>query len=240
MIHRRPHTRMLPALVVLALCGLLFSGALPAAHAEEFAAVPAKISGNSPDGLGTWAVQYQRVGGGDPALATAINDVIDAKAMEGVERATWDGSTRRPWNYGADGKLSFGTITVAEVFTSQYDTAEPHMPMQSVAGVVCDRRSGLPITWDNLFVDKQAGLSRLGDETAARLAAVAPAEQVRAWRRQGAFAPVDINFKAWIPTSAGIDLHFPEFQFGRGLKVVTIPWSKLADLVRPEFSAIMS
>ncbi len=111
---------------------------------------------------------------------------------------------------------------------------------QSVAGVVCDRRSGLPISWDNLFVDKTAGLSRLGDETAARLAAVAPAEHVSAWRRQGHFAPIDVNFKAWNPTSTGIDLHFPEFQFGRGLKVVTIPWSKLADLVRPEFSAIMS
>lgn len=240
MTHRRLHTRMLSALVVLTLWGSLFSGALPAANAEDLAAVPATISGKSPDGLGTWAVHYQRVGGGDPALATAINDVIDAKAMEGVQRATWDGSTRRPWNYGADGTLSFGTITVAEVFTSQYNTAEPHMPMQSVAGVVCDRRSGLPITWDNLFVEKQAGLSRLGEETAASLAAVAPAEHVSAWRRQGHFAPIDVNFKAWNPTSAGIDLHFPEFQFGRGLKVVTIPWSKLADLVRPEFSAIMS
>jgi hypothetical protein len=51
-------------------------------------------------------------------------------------------------------------------------------------------------------------------------------------------APVDINFKAWIPTAQGIELHFPEFQFGGGLKVVTVPWATVTDQIRPEFTPI--
>jgi hypothetical protein len=58
------------------------------------------------------------------------------------------------------------------------------------------------------------------------------------WRRSGALAPIDINFKCWIPTEQGIELHFPEYQFGRGLKVITVPWAKLADLIAPEFVPI--
>ncbi|ODR16716.1 hypothetical protein BHQ19_30585 [Mycolicibacterium porcinum] len=37
----------------------------------------------------------------------------------------------------------------------------------------------------------------------------------------------------------GVEIHFPEFQFGRGLKAVTVPWAKLADHVRVEVTAIM-
>jgi hypothetical protein len=92
--------------------------------------------------------------------------------------------------------------------------------------------------WDNLFVDKQAGLTRLGDATEAALADVAPPDHVRDWRRQGQFAPADTNFKAWIPTAQGIELHFPEFQFGGGLKVVTVPWATVTDQIKPEFTPI--
>jgi hypothetical protein len=215
------------------------AAAEPIAHASGVVAVPSVISGNSPDQLGTWTVHYQRVDGGDPVLADQINDRLDAQANREVQQATWDGSTRRPWTFDADGTLHVEPMTVSEVFVGQYNTDEPHMPIQSVASIVCDSRSGVPITWDNLFVDKQAGLTRLGDETAAALADVAPPDHVRDWRRQGQFAPVDINFKAWIPTAQGIELHFPEFQFGGGLKVITVPWANVADQIRPEFTPIM-
>jgi hypothetical protein len=210
----------------------------PIAHAAGVVAVPSVISGNSPDQLGTWTVHYQRVDGGDPVVADQINDRLDAQANSEAQQATWDGSNKRPWTFDADGTLHVGPMTVSEVFVGQYNTDEQHMPMQSVASIVCDSRSGVPITWDNLFVDKQAGLTRLGDGTAAALADVAPPDHVRDWRRQGQFAPVDINFKAWIPTAQGIELHFPEFQFGGGLKVVTVPWVTVTDQIRPEFTPI--
>jgi hypothetical protein len=211
----------------------------PLADGFDFATVPGMISGVSPDGLGTWAVHYQRVAGGDPSPVDAINDCIDAEANRGVQQATWDGSTKRPWTYDAAGKLYFGPLTVSEVFTGQYNTDEPTMPINMVGTVVCDSRSGVLITWDNLFTDKTAGLSRLSDQAAASLAAVAPPSYMRDWRRNGEFTPIDINFKYWIATAEGIELHFPEFQFGRGIKVVTVPWAKVADLVAPEFRPVM-
>jgi hypothetical protein len=214
-------------------------GAEPIVHAAGDFAVPSVISGNSPDQLGTWTVHYQRVDGGDSLVADQINDQLDAEANREVQQATWGGSKKRPWTFDADGALHVESMTVSEVFVGQYNTDEQHMPIQSVASIVCDSRSGVSITWDNLFVDKQAGLTRLGDATAAALAALAPPDHVRDWRRQGQFAPVDINFKAWIPTAAGIELHFPEFQFGGGLKVVTVPWAAVADQITPEFTPIM-
>jgi hypothetical protein len=211
----------------------------PIARAAGFVAVPSVISGNSPDQLGTWTVHYQKVDGGDPVLSDQINDHLDAEANREVQQATWDGSTKRPWTFDADGTLRVGPMTVSEVFVAQYNTSEPRMPIQSVASIVCDSRGGAPITWDNLFVDKEAGLKRLGDATADALATVAPPDHVRDWRRQGQFAPVDINFKVWIPTAQGIELHFPEFQFGGGLKVITVPWTTVADQIRPEFTPII-
>jgi hypothetical protein len=230
---------LLAAVAAVTVTSVAVPEAEPIAHAAGFLAAPSVISGNSPDQLGTWTVHYQRVDGGDPVLADQINDRLDAEANREVQQATWDGSTRRPWTFDAEGTLHVRPMTVSEVFVGQYNTDEPHMPIQSVASIVCDSRGGVPITWDNLFVDKQAGLTRLGDATAAALAAVARPDHVRDWRRQGQFAPVDINFKAWIPTPQGIELHFPEFQFGGGLKMVTVPWATVADQIRPEFAPIM-
>jgi hypothetical protein len=230
---------VLAGVAAITVAWVAIPGAAPSAHAAGFIGAPSVISGTSPDQLGTWTVHYQRVDGGDPALAGQINDRLDAEATREVQQATWDGSTKRPWTFDADGTLHVGPMTVSEVFVGQYNTNEPRMPIQSVASIVCDSRSGAPITWDNLFVDKQAGLTRLGDATAAALADVAPPDHVRDWRRQGQFAPVDINFKAWIPTASGIELHFPEFQFGGGLKVVTVPWAPLADQISPEFTPII-
>ena len=230
---------LLAAVAAVTVTSVAVPEAEPIAHAAGFLAAPSVISGNSADQLGTWTVHYQRVDGGDPVLADQINDRLDAEANREVQQATWDGSTRRPWTFDAEGTLHVRPMTVSEVFVGQYNTDEPHMPIQSVASIVCDSRGGVPITWDNLFVDKQAGLTRLGDATAAALAAVAPPDHVRDWRRQGQFAPVDINFKAWIPTAQVIELHFPEFQFGGGLKVVTVPWATVADQIRPGFAPIM-
>ncbi len=235
----RRWTSLLAGLAAITVAWVAVPGPEPIAHAAGFGAAPSVISGNSPDQLGTWTVHYQRVDGGDPVLADQINDRLDAEANREVQQATWDGSTRRPWTFDAAGTMHVGLMTVSEVFVGQYNTNEPHMPIQSVASIVCDSRSGVPITWDNLFVDKQAGLTRLGDATAAALADVAPPDHVRDWRRQGQFAPVDTNFRAWISTAQGIELHFPEFQFGGGLKVVTVPWGAVADQIRPEFTAIM-
>ena len=234
----RQRSTGLPAKATAMLAAIALLHAQPIAYAAGFAPVPSVISGNSPDQLGTWTVHYQRVAGGDEAVTDQINDHLDAEANRQVQQATWDGSTRHPWTFDSNGTLQVGAVAVSELFVTEYNTTEPHMPVLSVASVVCDGRSGVPITWDNLFVDKQAGLNRLSEATEAAMAAVAPPTWLRDWKLRGEFAPIDINYRAWIATAKGIELHFPQYQFGGGLKAVTVPWDKVADLIAPEFAPI--
>lgn len=208
----------------------------PVARAEP---VAAEIAGTSPDGLGNWAIEYQHVVVGGP-VAAAINDGIDAEAQRQVQQQTWGASTKRPWTFSATGTVSTGAITVAELFVGQYNTAEPTMPIQTVATAVFDSRSGVPITWDNLFRDTNAGLTRLAEQSAVILPTVYTEPHPGLWNHSGALAPLDINFKYWIPAALGIELHFPDYQFGRGLKVITVPWAAVADLIAPEFAPIMA
>jgi hypothetical protein len=239
---RKFHRTVLISAVVatIALAGAIAASAEPVASGPSFTAVPGVTAGRSPDGLGTWSVHYQRIDGGDPDIAAAINDGIDAEATRQVQRETWDASTRRPWTFDAAGTAYFRSITVAELFVGKYDTDEPTMPIDTVATAVLDNRSGIFITWDNLFGDKDAGLTRLSEQTEAILPTVYAEPHRGYWRTSGAFAPLDINFKYWIPTAQGIELHFPDYQFGRGLKVITVPWAKVADLIAPEFLPIMA
>jgi hypothetical protein len=215
------------------------ASAEPVASGLSFTAVPGVIAGSSPDGLGAWGVHYQRIDGGNPDVAAAINEGIDAEATRQVQRQTWDGSTRRPWTFDATGTAYFHTVTVSELFVGKYDTDEPNMPIDTVASVVFDNRSGIRITWDNLFRDKSAGLGRLSEQAVAILPTAYAEPHPGYWQHSGAFAPLDINFKYWIPTERGIELHFPDYQFGRGLKVITVPWAQVADLIAPEFQPMM-
>jgi hypothetical protein len=223
----------------LTLAGVNAASAEPIASGPSFTAVPGVIVGSSPDGLGTWSVHSQRIEGGSPGVAAAINEGIDAEATRQVQRQTWDASTRRPWTFDATGTAYFRSITVSELFVGKYDTDEPNMPIDTVSAVVFDNRSGLPITWDNLFSDKSAGLGRLSEQTTAILPTVYTEPHPGYWRTSGAFAPLDINFRNWIPTEQGIELHFPDYQFGRGLKVITVPWATVADLIAPEFAPLV-
>jgi hypothetical protein len=223
----------------VALSGANAAWAEPVAPDVIFAAVPGVITGTSPDGLGVWGVHYQRIDGGNPDTAATINAGIDAEAMREVQQATWDASTKRRWRFDATGTASFRQITVSELFVGEYDTDEPNMPFHTVAAVVFDNRSGIPVVWDNLFRDKNAGLTRLSEQTAAILPTVYAQLHAEEWH-QSAFAPIAINFKYWIPTEQGIELHFPDYQFGRGLKVITVPWANVSDLIAPEFLSIMA
>lgn len=232
--------RSLVGSIVLAAIAVLGAHAADAEpEPPGFTVIPGAVAGNSPDGLGTWRVDYQRIAGGAPAIATAVNEGIDADAMRQVQHITWNGSTRRPWTFDATGTAYFGPITVSELFTGKYDTEEPTMPLETVSTVVFDTRSGALITWDNIFRDRRAGLTRLAEQTAAILPTKYAEPHPGRWQSSGALAPIDINFKYWIPTAGGIELHFPDHQFGRGLKVITVPWAQVADLIAPEFLPLM-
>jgi hypothetical protein len=227
------------AVAAMVLSGVSAVRAQPVAGGGTLVAVSGRINGNSPDGLGTWSVQYQRVDGGNPDITSVINEGIDAEAMRQVQQNTWDGSTKHHWTFDATGTTAVRPITVSELFVGQYNTHEPNMPLPTVATIVLDSRSGTRIIWDNLFRDKIAGLTRLSEQTEAILPTVYAPPHPGEWHSSGALAPIDINFKYWIPTAQGIELHFPDNQFGRGLKVITVPWPKVEDLIAPEFLPIV-
>lgn len=217
--------------------------AVPGASAEPdaaggYTAIPDAIAGTSQNRLGTWEVRYQRLAGGDENIAAAINEVIDAEARGQV--ATYEPSASKtvPWTFNSTGTLSFLPITVSELFIGEYNADQPNMPFHAVATRVFDKRSGILITWDNLFVDRSAGLTRLAEQTKQILPTVYAAPRQGTWQFGNEVAPLDINFKYWIPTAEGIELHFPDYQFGRGLAVITVPWARVADLIAPEFAAI--
>lgn len=224
---------------ILLLSFPLLARADSVSNGVAYAVVPDEVAGASPNGLGGWTVKYQKLAGGDPAVTDQINHILDDEANGQVWLNAASASKTKNWTFHTDGTLQFRPLTISEIFVGQYDAPElPNMPFDTVATRVFDARSGSQIVWENLFRDKRAGLARLSDLTKTILPAAYPAPP-GGWAEYGyAMAPLEINFKYWMPTAKGIELHFPDYQFGRGLKVITIPWGQVSDLFAPEFHPI--
>ena len=218
------------------------AGADTMSNGVTYAVVPDVRSGVSPQGPGEWTVNYEKVGGGDPAITDPINRILDDEANGQVWLFAASASKSSPWTFRSQGRLLFRPMTISALFTGSYHAVElPNMPVEAVATRVFDSRSGIQIVWDNLFVDAQAGLVRLSDLTKKILPATYPTPPLGGWAEYGlGMAPLKRNFKFWIPTAAGIELHFPDGQIGRGTRTITIPWVAVTDLIAPEFLAITS
>lgn len=221
-------------------------GPLPTAGADttsngiSYTVVPDLLAGGSPNGLGDWTVDYEKIAGGDPAVVEPINQILDDEANGQVATYVAGSSRTTPWTFHTRGRLQFRPVTISALSIGRYNAPElPNMPVDTVATRVFDSRSGIQIVWDNLFRDPQAGLVRLSELTKQILPASYPAPPLGGWAGYGsAMAPLPANFKFWIPTAAGIELHFPDRQFGRGLHVITAPWAAVRDLIAPEFEPI--
>lgn len=205
-----------------------------------YAVVPGVQEGQSWQGPGDWVVNYERLAGGDPAVTDAINRILDDEAGGQVWLFAASASKSSPWTFRTQGRLLFRPMTISALFLGQYNAVElPNMPVDTVATRVFDSRSGIQIVWDNLFVDRQAGLNRLSELTKQVLPARYPNAPVGGWGEYThAMAPIGINYKFWIPTDEGIELHFPEGQFGRELRVITLPWDAVRDVIAPAFQPI--
>jgi hypothetical protein len=215
------------------------------AHADSvsngvpYTVVPDLLAGGSPNGLGNWTVQYQRIAGGDPEITDAINGILEDEARGQGWLYVASASKTNHWTFHTTGTLDFRPVTISEVFLGEYDTDLPNMPFQTVATRVFDARSGIQIVWENLFRDERDGLARLSALTKAILPTAYPPPPGGWGQYSAGMAPVDTNFKYWVPTTAGVELHFPDYQFGRGLHTITIPWAQVSDLFAPEFLPII-
>jgi hypothetical protein len=205
-----------------------------------YSVVPDVLAARSPNGLGEWTVNYEKVAGGDPAITDPINQVLDEEAHGQVWLYAASASKTSPWTFHTQGRLLFRPVTISALYVGQYNATELlHMPVDTVATRVFDARSGIQVVWENLFVDRQAGLARLSELTKKILPATYPTPPLGGWAEYGVgMAPLERNFKFWIPTTDGIELYFPDGQVGRGLHVITIPWSAVADLITPVFLPI--
>ncbi|RWA20117.1 DUF3298 domain-containing protein [Mycolicibacterium brumae] len=227
------------ALAALAAVAVTLAAAPAAAADPPLSAVGHEISGVGPDGLGHWVVRYQRLAGSGPII-DRINEVIDAEARGQVSTYDASASKTTDWTLDIDGVLGFRPVTVSALFTGLYDTDLPNMPFHTVGTRVFDTRSGILISWDNLFVNKQEGLNRLSEATREILPQTyAPPSRTGVWQFGSEIAPVDANYRYWIPTDGGIELHFADWQFGRGQSWITVPWERVRDLIAPEFQAII-
>ncbi|MCV7318314.1 hypothetical protein AWB99_15635 [Mycolicibacterium confluentis] len=192
--------------------------------------------------MGDWTVNYEKVAGGDPAIADTINRILDDEANGQVWLYAASASKTSPWTFHTQGRLLFRPMTISALFLGQYDAVNlPNMPVDAVATRVFDSRSGIQIVWDNLFVDRQAGLVRLAELTKQILPATYPTPPLGGWAEYSpSMAPIERNYRFWIPTAAGIELHFLEGQFGRERRTITIPWAGVSDLIAPAFAGITS
>lgn len=231
------------AILAAVLTVAVLAGPVPAARADTtsggvtYAVVPDVRAGVSPQGPGEWTVNYEKVAGGGTAVTDAINRILDDEANGQVWLYAASASKSSPWTFRSQGRLLFRPMTISALFTGRYDATElPNMPVDAVATRVFDSRSGVQIVWDNLFVDGQAGLVRLSELTKKILPAAYPTPPLGGWAEYGnGMAPLKRNFEFWIPTTDGIELHFRDGQFGRGLHTITIPWPAVADLIAPQF-----
>lgn len=226
----------------LALTGVPQASADSVSNGLTWAVVPDVRAGVSPNGIGQWTVDYEKVAGGDPAVAERINRVLDEEADGQVWLYAASASKTSPWTFRTQGRLHFRPMTIAALFLGEYHAVDlPNMPVDTLGSRVFDSRSGIQIVWDNLFTDTQAGLVRLSELTKQILPAAYPTPPLGGWAEYGpSMAPVSRNFRFWIPTAAGVELHFPEGQFGRQHRTITVPWAGISDLIAPEFAGITS
>jgi hypothetical protein len=102
---------------------------------------------------------------------------------------------------------------------------------------VIDSRNAAPITLGGLFLDEQAGLNRFSEQTKLLLPAES-GQPAGSFDNEPGAAPTEANFANWIPTPAGVELHFDDYQFFHGTPVITVPWQALDGLLRPEAYAL--
>lgn len=188
------------------------------------------LAGATDDGTGTWRVRTGRIDGGDPAVAAAFNAAATASAEDQIAGVRSEVAATS-WRFDAAATLIFRPAAIAQWLKGSYYGQGAAHPINTVSTVVIDAATARPITLAELFVDEQAGLNRLSEQTRVlfpqRYGGTVPMPEQRGNR------PVAANFANWLPTAEGMQLCFADYQLGHGAPTVTVPWAALADLLSP-------
>ncbi|MGW6377664.1 RsiV family protein [Rhodococcus sp. NPDC055112] len=196
--------------------------------AGPYVATTSRSTGDT--GRVRYDVTLPRIEGGNPAVIAEFNESVAAALQDQIDGP---GDER----FTLEGREAFARIggrVVSGLLVTSWNANPPGAhPTPLVATVVVGVDDAQPITLAALFPDLQAGLNRLSEESARLLPATAAGEE---FEREG-IAPTELNFANWLPTPAGMEIHFSDYQVGPhaiGLVVITVPWDRLADVVAPE------
>lgn len=193
-------------------------------------------TGVTSDGTGRWNLAIDTLTGGDPRVSEAFNDAMH----DAAQRLLDDTTAVRPegrWTFRTTPQIRFAAASVSALISGEFSIEGADHPVGSVINVVIDSRTGRQITLKELFVDDQEGLNRLSEQTKLLLP---PAMGVTAtpMPNHPGNKPLMENFDSWIPTPAGLEIHFADHQFTAGTPVITVPWSALNDLLAPGMDAL--
>lgn len=181
---------------------------------------------------GSWHLTVGQIAGGKDAVATAFNNASIASGRTMAAMLDADKVFRADADFDAQPAVSFRPTAVAQVLTGVYFWHRAAHPLDFVTTIVIDSRTARPITLEELFTYTPAGLTRLSEQTKRLL----PAVYGRGSAPDGDLpgnAPIAKNFRNWVPTAKGLEIHFEDYQFAHGLPVITVPWSELTDVLAP-------
>ncbi|OBJ48666.1 hypothetical protein A9W95_04315 [Mycobacterium sp. 1423905.2] len=207
------------------------------ANGQTYRVATASITGTSDDHRGRWNARYGQLSGGDPAVADAFNQASTASARDQLDHARTDAAPDREWSFESTPTVTFRAAAVTQLITGVYSAKQAAHPTNYVSTVVIDSRTAKPITLGDLFTDEQRGLNRLSEQTKTIFPQTYGGDHTPMPDEPGN-QPVAANFANWIPTSAGMELHFGDYQFGHGLPVITVPWRALSDVLAPNMLAL--
>lgn len=206
-------------------------------NGQTYGVTAASITGATPDNRGRWNAQVGQLSGGDTGVRDAFNKASDASARGQIAQMRTDASPDMEWSFESKPTVTFRAVAVAEVVEGVYYAKQAAHPTNYVSTVVIDSRSAKPVTLADLFSNEQSGLNRLSQQTKVIFPQVYDGGPAPMPDEQGN-RPIRENFANWIPTAAGMELHFSDYQFGHGLPVITVPWSALTDLLAPNMMAL--
>ncbi|MFC7448258.1 RsiV family protein [Rhodococcus daqingensis] len=205
-------------------------GPLPAA---PYTVTSGRLTGDT--GRARYDVTVPRIEGGNPAVAAEFNESVEAALQDQVH---FPGDQR----FTLEGREAFARVggrVVSGLLVTSWNADPPGAhPTPLVATVVVGTDDAQPITLSALFPDLRAGLNRLSEESARLLPATAAGPE---FEREG-IEPTELNFANWLPTPAGMEIHFSDYQVGPhaiGLVVITVPWDRLADVIAPELLEVV-
>jgi hypothetical protein len=211
-------------------------------NGQSYIVVAVTNDGATPDGHGHW---HTRVGhltgqnaGGDPAVIAAFNSASGASAKGVVDQARADADRASSWNVDVNPSVTFRPSAISELLVGVFYAAGAAHPVNYVGTIVIDSRTARPITLKTLFSNESRGLQRLSEQTKLIWPTVYGHGDSEPMPDEPGNQPREENFVNWIPTAAGMEIHFADYQFGHGLPIITVPWTALSDVLAPDMTAL--